>query len=151
MFGMMSGKRVAVTSDRMYPLFSIRDSGVRKVTTDIGALAAKEANCATALVWNYHDDDTTGAPASVQLQCSGLPAQEISIKQYRIDAAHSNSYEVWKKMGSPQQPTAAQITQLEKEGQLKQVGASKAKTKNGLLQLNMQLPRQGIVFIKITW
>jgi hypothetical protein len=24
----------------------------------------------------------------------------IQVKQYRIDATHSNSYEVWKKMGS---------------------------------------------------
>lgn len=151
MFGMMSGKRVEVTSDQMYPLFSIRDSGVRKATTDIGALAAKDARSATAMVWNYHDDDTTGAAASVQLQCTGLPGKEIAIKQYRIDAEHSNSYEVWKKMGSPQQPTAVQIAQLEKAGQLKQVGASKIKTKNGLLQLNMQLPLQGIVFIRMEW
>ncbi len=79
------------------------------------------------------------------------PRKEMTVKQYRIDAAHSNSYEVWKKMGSPQQPTAEQIALLEKEGQLKQVGTSKVKTKNGLLQLNMQLPRQGIVFIKIEW
>jgi xylan 1,4-beta-xylosidase len=151
MFGMMRGKRVEVTSDRMYPLFTIRDSGVRKATTDIGAIAAKDEHSATAMVWNYHDDDTTGSAANVQLQCTGLPGKEITIKQYRIDAGHSNSYEVWKKMGSPKQPTAEQIAQLEKEGQLKQVGSSKVKTKNGLLQLNMQLPRQGIVFISMTW
>jgi xylan 1,4-beta-xylosidase len=54
-------------------------------------------------------------------------------------------------MGSPKQPTVEQIAQLEKAGQLKQVGSSKVKTKNGLLQLNMQLPRQGIVFIMMMW
>lgn len=151
MFGMMRGKRVEVTSDRMVPLLSIRDSGVRKATTDVGAMAAKDEHSATAIVWNYHDDDTTGAPARVQVQCTGLSGKEITIKQYRIDAGHSNSYEVWKKMGSPKQPTAEQVAQLEKAGQLKQVGTSKAKTKNGLLQLNMQLPRQGIVFIKMEW
>lgn len=151
MFGMMRGKRVEVTSDRMYPLFTIRDSGVRKATTDVGAIAAKDEHSATAMLWNYHDDDTTGTPANVQLQCTGLSGKEIAIKQYRIDAGNSNSYEVWKKMGSPKQPTAEQIAQLEKAGQLKQVGTSKVKTKNGLLQLNMQLPRQGIVFISMTW
>jgi xylan 1,4-beta-xylosidase len=151
MFGMMTGKRVAVTSDQMYPLFSIRDSGVRKETTDIGAIAAKSDHAATALIWNYHDDDTTSQPATVVLQCRGLTGKQVTIQQYRIDANHSNSYEVWKKMGSPQQPTAEQIVQLEKSGQLEQTGAEKETIKNGFLQLNMQLPRQGIVFIKIEY
>lgn len=151
MYGMMKGKRVAVTSDRMYSLSSIRDSGVRKETTDVGALAAKDAHTATAMIWNYHDDDTTGQPASVALQCTGVPGQQVMVKQYRIDADHSNSYEVWKKMGSPQQPTAEQVAKLEKAGQLEQTGASKETIKNGLLQLNMQLPRQGIVLIKMSW
>jgi xylan 1,4-beta-xylosidase len=135
----------------MYPLFSIRDSGVRKETTDVGAIAAKDAHTATAMIWNYHDDDTTGQPAAVVLNCSGLPARQVTVQQYRIDASHSNSYEVWKKMGSPQQPTAEQIMQLEKAGRLQQTGAGKESIKNGLLQLNMQLPRQGIVFIKMSW
>ena len=151
MFGMMSGKRVAVTSDQMVPLFSIRDSGVRKETTDIGAIAAKGDHSATAMIWNYHDDDTTGTPATVVLQCTGVTGKQVTLQQYRIDAEHSNSYEVWKKMGSPQQPTDEQVTQLEKAGQLEQTGASKEIIKNGLLQLNMQLPRQGIVFIKIEY
>jgi xylan 1,4-beta-xylosidase len=151
MFGMMSGKRVAVTSDRMYPLFNIRDSGVRKPMTDIGAIAAKGAHSATAMIWNYHDDDTTGEAATVVLQFTGLPARQVKIKHYRIDAAHSNSYEVWKKMGSPQQPTAEQITQLEKAGQLEQTSTANVTMVNGSYQMNMQLPRQGIVFIKMEY
>nr|WP_240347984.1 beta-xylosidase [Longitalea arenae] len=151
MFGMMSGKRVAVSSDRMYPLFSIRDSGVRKETSDIGAIAAKDGRTATAMIWNYHDDDTTGEPATVLLNCQGIPAKQVNIKQYRIDKEFSNSYEVWKKMGSPQQPTAEQVTALEKAGQLKQTHSAKATINNGSLKMNMQVPRQGIVFTKIDW
>jgi xylan 1,4-beta-xylosidase len=151
MFGMMAGKRVAVTSNHMYPLFSIRDSGVRKPVSDIGAMASKGAHKATAMIWNYHDDDTTGEAATVVLQCTGIPARQVSVKHYRIDAAHSNSYEAWKKMGSPQQPTAEQITQLEKAGQLEQTETSKASIVNGRLQLTMQLPRQGIVFVNIEY
>lgn len=150
MFGMMGGKRVAVNSDRMYPLLSIRDSGVRK-QTDIGAIAAKDAHTATAMIWNYHDDDTTGKPATVLLHCTGLPNKSMTVKHYRIDAAHSNSYEVWNKMGSPKQPTVEQVAQLEKAGKLEQTDSAKVKSKNGSLQLNLQLPRQGIVFVKIEY
>lgn len=151
MFGMMKGKRVAVESDRMVPLFAIRDSGVRKPQTDVGAIAATTNRNATVMIWNYHDDDVSGDAANVQLQCKGIKANKVTLTQYRIDADNSNSYEVWKKMGSPQQPTAAQIKELEKAGELKQTGQTTETPKDGLLLVNTTLPRQGIVFYKIDW
>jgi Glycosyl hydrolases family 39. len=151
MFGMMKGKRVAVESDRMVPLFAIRDSGVRKPQTDVGAIAATANRNATVMIWNYHDDDVSGDAANVQLQCKGIKANKVTLTQYRIDADNSNSYEVWKKMGSPQQPTAAQIKELEKAGELKQTGQTTETPKDGLLLVNTTLPRQGIVFYKIDW
>jgi xylan 1,4-beta-xylosidase len=54
-------------------------------------------------------------------------------------------------MGSPQQPTAEQIVQLEKAGKLDQTETSKASIVNGRLQLTMQLPRQGIAFVNIEY
>ena len=42
----------------------------------------------------------------------------VQLHHFRIDARHSNSFEVWKKLGSPQQPSAEQYAQLEKAGQL---------------------------------
>jgi xylan 1,4-beta-xylosidase len=40
----------------MYDLETFVDSSVRK-QTDIGAIAAKDKNSATVMVWNYHDED----------------------------------------------------------------------------------------------
>jgi xylan 1,4-beta-xylosidase len=151
MFGMMKGKRVEVVSNRMYPLFSIRDSGVRKQATDIGALAAKDNRTATVMVWNYHDDDVAGETENVQLDISGISSTNVKLQEYRIDKEHSNSYEAWKAMGSPQQPTKQQIAQLEKAGQLEQTASKTSKVNNGLLQMSVPLPRQGIVFYKIQW
>jgi len=151
MFGMMKGKRVEVNSNRMYPLFSIRDSGVRKQTTDIGAIAAKDNRTATVMMWNYHDDDVAGETENVELQLKGIPSANVKLYEYRIDKDHSNSYETWKAMGSPQQPTKEQIAQLEKAGQLEQTGNKNEKVTNGTLQMNAPLPRQGIVFYKIQW
>lgn len=151
MFGMMKGKRLDVNSNRMYPLFSIRDSGVRKQTTDIGAIAAKDNRMATVMVWNYHDDDLQGEVENVQLSVNGIPSTNIILQEYRIDKDHSDSYEVWKAMGSPQQPTKEQIAQLEKAGQLEQTANRSEKIQNGLLKMNVPLPRQGIVFYKIQW
>ncbi|MGZ3853737.1 MAG: GH39 family glycosyl hydrolase [Flavisolibacter sp.] len=151
MFGMMKGKRVEVNGNRMYSLFTIRDSGVRKQTTDIGALAAKDNRVATIMVWNYHDDDLPGEKEMVQLTVAGLPSTNIRLQEYRIDKDHSNSYELWKQLGSPQQPTQAQIAQLEKAGQLEQTGNLIKAVVNGILRMDVPLPRQGIVFYKLQW
>jgi len=151
MFGMMKGKRVEVNSNRMYPLLTIRDSGVRKQTTDIGAIAAKDKRTATVMMWNYHDDDVAGEVENVKLEIMGIPSTNIKLQEYRIDKDHSNSYELWKGMGSPQQPTKEQIAQLEKAGQLEQTAIKNEKSNNGKLRLNVPLPRQGIVFYKIQW
>jgi xylan 1,4-beta-xylosidase len=151
MFGMMKGKRAEVNSNRMYPLFTIRDSSVRKQTTDIGAIAAKDKRAATIMIWNYHDDDLPGESENVHLEIKGIPSANVKLQEYRIDKDHSNSYEVWKAMGSPQQPDKEQISRLEKTGQLEQTAIKNEKMKKGLLQMEVPLPRQGIVFYKIQW
>jgi xylan 1,4-beta-xylosidase len=151
MFGMMKGKRVNVSSNRMYSLFGIRDSGVRKQTTDIGAIAAKDTRTATILIWNYHDDDLPGSSEIVQMSVKGLASTNVTLQEFRIDKDHSNSYEVWKQMGSPQQPTDEQIARLEKAGQLQQTATKKGKVNNGILKIDFSLPRQGIAFYKIRW
>ena len=51
-----------------------------------------------------------------------MTSSKVSITHYRIDDEHSNSYEVWKKMGLPQHPTTEQISQFGKEGQLQTIG-----------------------------
>jgi xylan 1,4-beta-xylosidase len=151
MFGMMKGKRVEVNSNRMYPLFAIRDSGVRKQSTDIGAIAARDKRNATVMVWNYHDDDLPGETENVQIEIKNFPTATVKLQEYRIDKDHSNSYEVWKAMGSPQQPSKEQIEKLEKAGQLEQTDNRIEKLNKGVLKINSQLPRQGIVFFKLLW
>jgi xylan 1,4-beta-xylosidase len=151
MFALMKGNRVAVTSNQMYPLKTVVDSSIRH-TSDIGALATKDARQAAVMLWNYHDEDrfTPAQPLSVSL--SGIPAKLVTITRYRIDQENSNSYTLWKKMGSPQQPTQAQITQLEKAGQLKEVGTAQKLTVNaGKVNLKAALARQDIELIKLSW
>ncbi len=81
-----------------------------------------------------------------------MPAQSIILTHYRIDNEHSNSYEVWKKMGSPQQPTKEQIASLEKAGQLATIGKpEKVKITGGKATVNLVLPRQGVSLLKMDW
>jgi xylan 1,4-beta-xylosidase len=106
------------------------------------------------MVWNYHDDDVPAPAAAVDLSIRGIPAaaHRVLLVQYRIDQTHSNAYAVWKQMGSPQQPTADQYAKLKEAGQLEMLGSPRwAAVQDGRLTMHMELPRQGISLVRVTW
>lgn len=150
MFGMMKGKRVAVNGSRMYDLKTFVDSSVRD-QTDIGATAAIDKRSATIMIWNYHDEDLQDAGEEISILINGLKTKQGTLTEYRIDSDHSNSYEVWKKLGSPQNPTKEQIAELEKAGQLQIIDNSKKITIAGKTEIKILLPRQGVSLLKIDW
>jgi xylan 1,4-beta-xylosidase len=152
MFGMMKGKRIKVKGDHMYPVKTVIDSGLRGSHTDIGALATKDKKEVALMVWNYHDDDIRDAGNTVKVTINDLPVNTVTLTQYRIDEQHSNSYEAWKKMGSPQKPTDAQIEELQKAGQLQTMGKPIAiPVKSGRLSTEIILPRQGVALLRVSW
>jgi xylan 1,4-beta-xylosidase len=151
MFGMMQGKRVEVAQNLAYDYRKVKEQSVRG-EPDINAFAAKDEKEATVMVWNYHDDNKLVAPSSVAVQVAGVPGKRALLQHYRIDQQFSNSYEVWKAMGSPQKPTAEQIATLEKAGQLQLLTSPEWITvKDGNLTLPFSLPRQGVSLLKISW
>lgn len=79
MLGMMTGSRVEVSGDLAYDFKSIRDSSVRGTRTDINALASKDKNSITILVWNYHGDDIIDAGSPVELKIKGIPSKKQSL------------------------------------------------------------------------
>lgn len=91
-----------------------------------------------------------GSPVMLSLQ--HIPVKRAKLYHYRIDSDHSNAYEVWKKMGSPQQPTEQQYQELEKAGQLALLSVPKEVTmKNGTLTVDMQLPRQSVSLVRLVF
>jgi xylan 1,4-beta-xylosidase len=152
MLGMMTGNRVGVAGDSAYDAASILKSGVLGERTDINALAAKSARGATVLLWNYHDNDVIDNGSPVNVTIKGIPAKKVVMTHYRIDQEHSNSYAAWKKMGSPANPSKAQIAALEKVSKLATLGAPKTlQVHDQQLVVKMQLPRQAVSFIKLSY
>jgi xylan 1,4-beta-xylosidase len=146
MYGMMQGKRVEVKGNMAYDFKMVRDGSVRGEKPDVNALAAKDDHTATVMVWNYHDINDLNVPDSeVEINVKGLSATKVLLNHYRIDQEHSNSYTVWKEMGSPQNPTPEQISELEKAGQLELYTSPKwINLENGETTIKMKLPRQGV-------
>jgi len=151
MLGKMRGDRVAVTSSSAASTETIRDSGVREAP-DVYALATRTDRSMEILVWNYHDDDVPAPAAQVALTVEGLSGRQATVTEYTVDDRHSNSYEVWKQMGSPQTLTSEQRSALEKAGQLQTMGSPARKNIDGdRLTLNAVLPREGVALFTITF
>jgi xylan 1,4-beta-xylosidase len=152
MLGQMSGDRVPAVSSAGLPVAEIRDKGVRGAP-DISALAARSARSATVLMWNYHDDDVPAPAASIRLSIEGLPAGRATLAHYRIDEHHSNSYAVWLRMGSAQNPTPDQYAELEKASELQGLTPAREVTigRDGHVAAAFELPRKSVSFIRVTW
>ncbi len=151
MLGQMGGERMVVESSGALTLEAIRDNGVRG-NPDVNALASRQDRAVSVLVWNYHDDDLPAAPSQIEVVVEGLPNGRTLLHHYRIDAEHSNSYEVWKKLGSPQRPTPEQYKQLENAGQLQSLSSPEwLHTANERVRLKFSLPRQGVSLLRLTW
>jgi len=151
MFGMMEGNRVEVKQNLAYDFKKVRDESVRG-QADINGLASKSASTAAVMVWNYHDDNVPSPDAAVKVAVKGLPSQKVQLNHYRIDKENSNSYEAWKSMGSPKQPSEEQIRLLEKAGQLELLTSPEWITpKDGSVIIEMQLPRQAVSLLHFKW
>jgi xylan 1,4-beta-xylosidase len=153
MFGQMGGQRLAVESTGDLGVDVIRAKGVRD-KPDVHAVASLQTGKLCVLAWNYHDDDVPGPAAAVELALSRLPVANgpVLLQHYRIDNRHSNSYAAWKRMGSPQKPTARQVARLQEAAKLELLTSPEwVRTKDGRLTLRLTLPRQAVSLLVCSW
>jgi xylan 1,4-beta-xylosidase len=151
MFGMMNGRRVKVESEHAISASEVIAEGVR-LQPDIGAIACKGTNSISIMVWNYHDDDLPGETAEVALTLNSIEQEKVLMHHYAVDQNHSNSFEAWKSLGSPQQPTVMEYAELESAGQLQLLQSPEwIEVEAGKLKRNFSLSRQGVALIRLTW
>lgn len=153
MAGLISGQRAAVTSTGAVPLDAILRSGVRE-TSDVDALATTAPHRASVMAWNYQDSGQPGAVRNVVVRLRHLPpdAKRVLLLEYRIDKNHSNSFEVWKEMGSPQNPTPFQAARLKAAGQLEMLDSPQwLVADHGQLTVTIELPSEAVSLLQFSW
>ncbi|KAL9079403.1 MAG: hypothetical protein Q9157_001702 [Trypethelium eluteriae] len=154
MFGKINGERVQANSTGQLQLESVIENGINGSKTDTGALATfnQTTNTLYTFVWHYHDDDLPKPDSQVSVNISGLPGAiagncTARLTHYRIDNAHSNSYQKWLQLGSPQSPTAEQYAELKEAGILRTLqgseGMTDVKIDNGAANIEFALPIHG--------
>ncbi len=152
MLGMMTGDRLKVDNTGAASLDSMLKGGVKASSSDVNAMAARDTRSVTVLVSNYHDSGSPDAAAPVELTVKGLPTGRMHMEHFRVDQQFSNSYEVWKSMGSPQKPMPEQYAALEKAGQLQLLESPKWVTsENGNVRVKFDLPRHGVSLLRFQW
>jgi xylan 1,4-beta-xylosidase len=153
MFGLLGSERAQVDDPSSLATEQIVGEGVRS-QPDIRAIATRSHHGVQVLVWNYHDDDVSAEPASIDLVIDDLP-KEVSralLQHFRIDADHSNAFAAWKAMGSPQTPSPSQYRELESAGQLQLLSSPKwVPLGRGTAHLQFELPRQALSLIQFEW
>lgn len=151
MFGMMKGNRIDIENKEEIMLDSILSKGIRK-TPDIHALATASDASMALMVWNYHDADVPRTETEVILNIRNIPAEKVMLSHFRIDRDHSNAYEVWKSMGSPQTVNETQFKTLEHAGQLQLLKSPEwLGTNNGEVYISVTLPAQAVSLIKLEY
>jgi xylan 1,4-beta-xylosidase len=106
------------------------------VTTDANGLAVA--------VWNLVDPDQQGTNRTVELEFKGVPPQ-AKVTLQRVDNTHGNVLPRYAAMGSPLDPTPAQVEQLNRETAL---GAlENAHLVDGKLELH--LDPNALVLVKL--
>jgi len=153
MFGLLGTQRVEAKSTAALAADEILSGGVRG-RADVSAIATRAGDEIDVLAWNYHDDDVAAPSAAVELKITGLPndVRRVLTEHFRIDATHSNAFEAWKAMGSPQQPTESQYQALEAAGQLQMLGSPAwTTTERGAMTERFELPRHAVSLLRVTW
>ena len=136
-----------------YPLQTVLDSSIRN-SPDMGAFVTKSDHSAAIMLWNYHDKDSLIQAIDVKVQLKNLGIPTATLTHYRIDANHSNSYEYWKKIGSPQQPTDTQIKAMVKAAALQTFQGQKStkiKLNNKGTDYTVSLPSQAVSLLYLSW
>ena len=154
MMGLLGGERITTQSSGSLPTVEVLKHGVRS-QPDVSAVATRNQRESDVLIWNYHDDDVAAPPAPIDLKVDGIPsgaAKRVLVEHFRIDAAHSNAFEVWKAMGSPQQPSEKQYRELEAAGQLQLLSSPEwISVENDVVTLHFDLPRQAVSLVRVSW
>jgi xylan 1,4-beta-xylosidase len=152
-FSLLEKQRVAVENPSAKDLGALIKASVRK-EPDVHAFATRGERALAVLVWHYHDDGIPGPEVPVELTLQGVDTagKEARLTHYRIDDSHSNAYTAWKKMGSPEKPSAQQREALQKASELTKLEEPKAaQVQDGKVVLRFTMPRQSVSLVRLEW
>jgi len=150
MFSMLGERQLEVESPSSTRLYDIMERSVRGKTPDVDAFATRSSNSIQVLIWHYHDSGAPGMAVNVELTIDKIQPRsgKAKIEHYRIDDDHSNAYTVWKKSGSPQNPSEELVKKLKEASELTLLTpVSEVNYTDGQYTLKFSMPRQAVSLV----
>jgi len=115
-----------------------------------GWVTEREDGSFAILLYTHHDDWDIEEEFSAELQLSAFPGSEAVVRHYRIDAGHSNTYEVWKSLGSPDWPDASALDLLHRSEGLQLLCEPYTKeAEEGVLSLKFTIPAHAVSLLEV--
>ena len=119
---------------------------------EIGAIPTLRADGGVvAIVWHHNDDQYARGVSQVEVEFSGLPCmgRTVCLREYLIDAQHSNSHTAWTELSSPQYPSAGEIEMIRSRASLEMVREEMLDVCPDSLRREVALPCPAAVLIEI--
>jgi len=119
---------------------------------EIGAIPTLRADgSVVAIVWHHNDDQYARGASQVEVEFSGLPCmgRTVCLREYLIDAQHSNSHTAWTELSSPQYPSAGEIEMIRSRASLEMVREEMLDVCPDSLRREVALPCPAAVLIEI--
>lgn len=152
LFARLGDRQLTTTSSGQMPLAQLLSDGVRGAP-DVGVLATRvgDGGALEVLLWHYRDDDVPGPDAEVHVLIRDVtPRRRHQAQIWRIDHQDADAFTVWRAMGSPAQPTGAQIASLRDASRMRaQPIRLTPQADGGDLALDTSLPLQGVALIEV--
>lgn len=114
-----------------------------EVNSDSALVTKKPDGSLAIAVWNYDEPSKGGPVKTVTLRFNGTPYSNASV--WRVDPMHGDVHPAYQKMGSPNYPTQAQITELRQAAELP--APESQAISNG--DLTITLPAYGLALVEV--
>ncbi len=117
---------------------------------NVRAFAARRGASAQIVVYRFEEQnaDSVGAPVGVELTVRGLPGVTLPMQLYRLDREHANAYRAYLALGSPKQPTRAQVEHLAAQAKLA-AEVSSITIESGAARVALALPPNGMALVML--
>lgn len=153
LFARMGTQRLSLKSSQAKDVLAYEDRFGSEEKPDVSGMAAlAEDGTLQALLYSHHDDWDVHENFRVELLLENLPfSGAVIVEHSRIDAAHSNAYAEWVRLGKPRYPDQQQYIAIKEKSAIESLEPIKsAHVVDGKLKLTFPLPTHAISLIEIS-
>jgi xylan 1,4-beta-xylosidase len=120
----------------------------------VSTFATRDAKRITVLVTHYRHDRIHGEgdpiPVKLDMAPHWPPGRTLTLQHWRIDREHSNAYTVFRKLGSPKDPTPEQIATVKKGMHLELLEPARNMDSAKPVSLRLNLPPNAVSLLEFT-